>query len=49
MGVATREEAERFVEFSDLRNVRTCLEHSGGADLILEMTGDGEYRERSQK
>ena len=49
VGMATREEAERFVEFSDLRNVRTCLEHSGGADLILEMIGDGEYRERSQK
>ena len=44
MGTATREEAEKFVEFSDMRNVRICLEHSGGADLILEMTGDGEYR-----
>ena len=44
MGMATREEAEKFVEFSDMRNVRTCLEHSGDADLTLEMTGDGEYR-----
>ena len=43
-GMATRREAERFVEFSDMRNVRTCLEHSGGADLTLEMTGDGEFR-----
>ena len=43
-GMATREEAEKFVKFSDMRNVRTCLEHSGSADLILEMTGDGEYR-----
>ena len=44
MGMATREEAEKFVEFSDMRNVRTCLDHSGDADLMLEMTGDGEYR-----
>ena len=44
MGMATREEAEKFVEFSDMRNVRTCLEHSGDVDLTLEMTGDGEYR-----
>ena len=43
MGMADREEAERFVEFSDMRNVRTCLEQSGGADLVLEMVGDGEY------
>ena len=43
-GMATREEAEKFVDFSDMRNVRTCLEHSGSADLILEMTGDGEFR-----
>ena len=44
MGRATRQEAEKFVEFSDMRNVRTCLDHSGDADLMLEMTGDGEYR-----
>ena len=44
MGMATREEAEKFVEFSDMRNVRTCLDQSGDADLMLEMTGDGEYR-----
>ena len=43
MGMASREEAERFVEFSDMRNVRTCLERSGGADLVLEMVGDGEF------
>ena len=43
-GMASYEEAEKFVEFSDMRNVRTCLEHSGSADLELEMTGDGEYR-----
>lgn len=44
MGMASREEAERFVEFSDMRNVRICLDHSGSADLTLEMTGDGEYK-----
>ena len=44
LGMATRQEAEKFVEFSDMRNVRTCLEHSGDVDLTLEMTGDGEYR-----
>ena len=43
-GTVTREEAERFVEFSDMRNVRICLDHSGSADLTLEMTGDGEYK-----
>jgi len=43
MGMASRGEAEKFVEFSDMRNVRTCLEHSGGADLVLEMAGDGEF------
>lgn len=43
MGMASREEAERFVEFSDMRNVRNCLERSGGADLVLEMVGDGEF------
>ena len=42
-GMASYEEAERFVEFSDMRNVRTCLERSGGADLTLLMTGDGEF------
>ena len=43
MGMATREEAEKFVEFSDMRNVRTCLEKSCDAELILRITGDGEY------
>lgn len=43
MGMASYDEAERFVEFSDMKNVRTCLEKSGDADLILRMTGDGEY------
>lgn len=43
MGTASYDDAEKFVEFSDMRNVRTCLEKSGDADLILRMTGDGEY------
>jgi hypothetical protein len=42
-GMASYEEAERFVEFSVMRNGRTCLERSGGADLTLLMTGDGEF------
>ncbi len=43
MGTASYDDAEKFVEFSDMRNVRTCQEKSGDADLILRMTGDGEY------
>ncbi len=43
LGMASYDDAEKFVEFSDMRNVRTCLEKSGDADLILRMTGDGEY------
>lgn len=42
-GMPSYEEAECFVDFSDMRNVRTCLERSGGADLTLYMTGDGEF------
>lgn len=42
-GMASYEEAEAFVEFSDMRNVRRCLHHSGRADLTLEMNGDGEF------
>lgn len=33
-----------YIPHSVLRNVRTCLEHSAGADLVLEMEGDGEFR-----
>ena len=42
-GMSSYEEARKFVEFSDMRNIETCLTHFGGADLVLEMTGDGEY------
>lgn len=37
------EAALRFVEFSDLANVRECLEHTKEADLNLVMDGDGFY------
>lgn len=38
-----REEAERFVERSDLRNVRLCLQKRLPADLDLRMLSNGEY------
>lgn len=37
------EAALRFVEFSDLANVRECLEHTKEADLTLIMREDGSY------
>lgn len=43
-GMSSYEEAERFVQFSDLRNVRTCLAGTTGADLVLEMVSDGNLR-----
>lgn len=36
-----QENAERFVESSDMRNVRLCLEHTMSADLELTITADG--------
>ena len=42
-GVAA-EEAVRFVDFSDMPNVRLCLSRSVPADLQLEMDNRGEYR-----
>ena len=36
--------ATDFVDFSDMRNVRLCLEHSKPADLQLELNEDGDYR-----
>lgn len=38
-----REDAERFVEFSDLHNARLVLEHSMGADLELRLLADNSY------
>lgn len=37
-------EAVRFVDFSDMPNVRLCLNHSMPADLQLEIDSEGEYR-----
>ena len=36
-----RAAAERFVDFSDMANVRLCLEKTMGADLELEVSPDG--------
>lgn len=36
-----REAAEEFVDFSDMANVRLCLEKTGKADLELEITHNG--------
>ena len=39
-----REEAVRFVDFSDMPNVRLCLEKTLPADLRLRLDSGGEYR-----
>lgn len=39
------EAARRFVEFSDMANVRECLEHTGRADLNLVLERDGRYKQ----
>ena len=39
----TRETAEQFVDYSDMRNVRLCLEHSKKADLELYLKSDGDF------
>lgn len=36
-----REKAENFVDFSDMANVRLCLEKTKNADLALELSHDG--------
>ena len=41
------EEAQRFVEKSDLYNVRTCLKDSKEADLILKLREDDSYERYS--
>ena len=42
-----RKAAEAFVDFSDMANVRLCLEKTKRADLELEIIGDGsEIRKR---
>lgn len=37
------EQAAAFVEYSDMVNVRTCLEHSARADVNLELGEDNQY------
>ena len=37
------DEATRFVDFSDMANVRLCLRHSKKADLSLRLDYDGEF------
>jgi len=37
------EKAVRFVDFSDMPNVRLCLEKTGRADLALRLDGAGDY------
>ncbi|MCR4568217.1 MAG: nucleoside/nucleotide kinase family protein, partial [Pseudobutyrivibrio sp.] len=39
----TREKAEQFVDYSDMRNVRLCLAHSKKADLELYLKSDGNF------
>ena len=39
----SRDESIRFVDFSDMPNVRLCLNCSMPADLQLEIDGHGEY------
>ena len=39
----SREAAIKFVDFSDMRNVRRCLEKSKKADLTLQVREDGHY------
>ena len=41
---ADRDRAERFVDFSDMPNVRLCLEKSKPADLQLALEASGDYR-----
>ncbi|MDO4976979.1 MAG: nucleoside/nucleotide kinase family protein [Eubacteriales bacterium] len=40
----SKEDAERFVERSDLYNVRTCLRDSLSVNLVLELIVDDSYR-----
>ena len=39
----TKEKAQQFVDFSDMRNVRLCLEHTKKADLELRLNPDNSY------
>ena len=48
-GGTPREEAERFVDYSDMKNVGMCLYHSKEADLTLETKEAGVFRIASKK
>ena len=39
----SREEAARFVDFSDMPNVRLCLQKTFPADLQIRIDGEGDY------
>ena len=45
----SRDESIRFVDFSDMPNVRLCLEGSLPADLQLEIDSRGEYVRRNEQ
>lgn len=42
------DDAEEFVEFSDMYNTGLCLDHSKEADLILKLKPDGSYEKLSR-
>ncbi len=39
----TREKAKKFVDYSDMRNVRLCLEHTKRADIELLVKENGRF------
>ena len=39
----SEEKSVRFVDFSDMPNVRLCLEKTMPADLMLRLDGQGDY------
>ena len=43
-----KEDAEAFVDFSDMANVRLCLERSKEADLELEIAGNTAITRKSR-
>lgn len=43
----SRDAATRFVDFSDMPNVRLCLERTKPADLCLSIDADGDYHMES--
>ena len=43
----SEEKAREFVDFSDMANVRICLDNSQEADLVLALDDAGEYHVES--